>query len=904
MVPSDFSKSICLIDASAFVFRAYYALQPLSSKGRPSHAVSGFASMLLKLLREKKPAGCVVVFDSKKPSFRKEIYQEYKANREVPPPDLSDQIVAVMEMCKAAHLPILQEEGIEADDWIASFVRHFSKKYSIVIVSSDKDLTQLVTDDVVMYDSFREKMFGPKEVEEKWAVMPSQMGDFLSLTGDSSDNIPGVSGVGPKTASQWLKDYQGIDQMLKLLEKKDGLPEKIRNKIEPNLEQLKLSRRLVALKSDLKPEFEKVPPVPLPFPDSFKNFLIDWDCTRLMKQFSEEFASGGEETSSASTASPEAGSQPSSASLKLARSPKDLENLAAAIQQAKRVAFDCETDSFDRLVAKPVGVSIACALDEAWYIPLRHADAELSAKDALDFLKKIFKDPSVHKIAHNLKYDLQALARDNLAVAEPLEDTMILGHLLHADRRSFSLENLSRDFLREEKGDLTALLQGSENFSTVPLEQAVQYAAQDAHLTFALFELFSPLLKENKKAEWLYREIELPLVRVLAQMEHAGILLDQAQLKKLSETFHKKIDELQKKIFELAGQEFNIQSPKQLQQILFEKLKLTPTKKTKTGFSTDESVLVELAEAHPLPKYLLEHRSLSKLTSTYVDVLPTLVGSDGRLHTHYHQTGTATGRLSSSEPNLQNIPVRSEEGLRIREAFIPAEGCELMSADYSQVELRLFAHMSNDINLINAFQGGRDIHAETAKIIFGSADKEFRERAKAINFGIIYGISAFGLAKQLDISRSDAAKFMESYFASFPRIKTFMAELLAEAKKLGYTETLFGRRRPLPDIQSKNVMLRQMAERIAVNAPIQGTAADMMKSAMVRVAAALQKEGLKSRVLLQVHDELLLEVSVSEKQAVEKVVVAEMMDFSSTPIGKLSVPMVVDCGFGKNWAEI
>jgi DNA polymerase-1 len=481
---------------------------------------------------------------------------------------------------------------------------------------------------------------------------------------------------------------------------------------------------------------------------------------------------------------------------------------------------------------------------------------------------------------------------------------MLEGYLLHSDRRSFSLDNLSQEFLGERKGDLDSLLKDSEDFSTVSIEEAKDYAARDAHLTYLLHEKFLPEIEKNEKLSWLYHKVEAPLAEVLGSMESLGIKVSRDQLSSLSQELHKKLSVVEGEIYSLAGEQFNINSPKQLQTILFEKLKLPATKKTKTGYSTDESVLQDLAADHPLPEKLLQFRSLNKLLSTYVDVLPELVGSDGRIHTQYHQTGTATGRLSSSEPNLQNIPARTEEGMRIREAFIPEKGYLLMSADYSQVELRLFAHCSGDEAMIEAFCRGRDIHAETAKIIFGSDEKEFRSRAKAINFGIIYGISAFGLSQQLKISRSEAASFIESYFTQFPRLKSYMDDSVKRARDLGYTETLFGRKRPLPDIHSKNPSLRQFAERIAVNAPVQGTAADIMKAAMVRIFQRLRNEGLKSRMLLQVHDELVVEVLESERERVQKMIVSEMEDLSKTPLNRLSVPLVVDSGFGQNWAKI
>ncbi len=893
MVPATLKEnSVYLIDASAFVFRAYYALAPLSSKGRPSHAVAGFASMLFKILKDKRPGSCVVVFDSKKPSFRKEIYKDYKANREVPPPDLSDQIKAVREMCEQAHLPTLQQEGIEADDLIASYVKTHKKRGPIVIVSSDKDLTQLVDKNVVMYDSFRERILGPEEVLEKYGVAPEKMLDFLSLTGDSSDNIPGIKGVGPKTAIQLL-EAASVEEMLKNPKK---LPEKWREKIEAQRDALELSQRLVRLKDDIEISDDALKTFHGTFPQSLKNFLLDWDCTRLVDQYGD-LMEGGATRDAASTSAVRV----DSSKLSLATTKKDLEFIREELQKVDVCVLDFETDSFSRQTSRAVGYSLAWSDDQAWYVPLKHAGASV---DGRDLLAQILTFNNLKWVAHNWKFDSEVLKREGLPIPTNVADTMLEAYLLHADRRSFSLSNLAQEFVGEAKGDLEGLLGESQNFGDVPLDQAKDYAAQDARLTLKLHEQFFPDIQKSPEVKWLFQEVEVPLSRILGGMEQVGIKVNPKTLTKLSKELHEQLSLVEKKIYELAEGEFNINSPKQLQAILFEKLKLTPKKKTKTGFSTDESVLQELALEHPLPGHLVEFRGLSKLLSTYVDVLPGLVAQDGRIHTQYHQTGTATGRLSSSEPNLQNIPIRSEEGKKIRSAFVAEEGFELMSADYSQVELRLFAHMSGDQKLIGAFKAGRDIHAETAKIIFGSSDSEFRSRAKAINFGIIYGISAFGLSQQLKISRGEAAKFIESYFEQFPGIKTFMEDLVKRAQKDLQTVSLFGRRRPLPDIHSKNPTLRAFAERVAINAPVQGTAADIMKSAMVRIQARLHKTGCKSRLLLQVHDELVLEVASAEKENVQALVVEEMQDLSSTPVGNLSVPLIVDSGFGSNWAEL
>ncbi|TVQ77260.1 MAG: DNA polymerase I [Bradymonadales bacterium] len=885
------SGSIFVIDASAFVFRAYYALAPLSSKGRPSHAVSGFASMLLKVLTEKRPKACVVVFDSKKPSFRKDIFPEYKANREIPPPDISDQIVAVMDLVKAAGLPVLQEEGFEADDWIASFTKNYKSKDEIIIVSSDKDLAQLVNSKVKLWDSFRDRLMGPKEVREKWGVDPEQMRDYQALVGDSSDNIPGLPGVGPKTASQLLAEHQSLSGILK---KREKLKPKLKEKIDQHEETLKLSYELVGLKEDLKLPFSKMPELNWPLPQGFHDFLVDWDLNRIIQQFSGDLEP--ENQAEAGAGSFEA---------KLIQTEKEWKSFLQAVQAAGHCVFDVETSSFNKDEARLVGVAFCSDSKSSYYLPYRHGESAVPLREKKKWLQDLF-DSQVRLVAHHAKYDWQMLTREGIRLPRIQDDTMVIAHLLHADRRSFSLDNLAQDFLGEKKGDLKKLLgKDSEDFSKLSLDEALGYAARDAWLTLLLYERLKPELEKNSELLWIYDHIEMPLVIVLAEMEERGVLMDQKKLKSLSKAFHQRIEKSLELIYEAAGGEFNVASPKQLQEVLFEKIGLTPTKKTKTGFSTDESVLQELSSEHDLPRLILEHRKISKLCSTYVDKFPELISKeDDRLHTQYHQTGTATGRLSSSDPNLQNIPVRSEEGLMIREAFVPAEGFIFVSADYSQVELRLMAHFSEDKKMIEAFQAGRDIHAETAKLIFGSSEKEFRSRAKAINFGIIYGISAYGLSKQLGLEMSEAKAFIEAYFEQFPKVRDYMDRMIELGRKKRYSETAFGRRRPLPDIHSKNQSLRQMAERIAINAPLQGTAADIMKWAMVQVARGLQEGGLKARLLLQVHDELILEVPEAEREAVEGLLPRAMSDLSETPMKALRVPLEVDLSAGKNWASL
>ncbi len=847
--------------------------------------------MLLKLIRDQKPMACVVVFDSKKASFRKEIDSRYKAQRPPPPEDLSGQIEAVRKLCEAAHLPILQEEGFEADDWIASFVKSYSKSDKIVIVSTDKDLMALVSERVVLFDSFKDRILGIAEVKEKFGVGPHQICDFLSLTGDSSDNIPGLSGIGPKTAAKWLQDFGTLDQ---ILANRHSLPANVQAKIENELAELELSRKLVCLKDDLKiPEFATFE-LRLPMPPSLKEFLLDWDCKRALENYIELFRDGD--------LPPQLGPVKSVA-LKLVEDAAHLQRLKDEMKDGTAVAIDIETNSFNRFKSTIVGLSFAFSEKEAFYLPWRHGQTSPSLIEARDFSQWLLERASVRKICHNLKFEQEVFFREGLKLLGPCDDTMLQAYLLRSDLRSYSLAALSQAFLTQTKGDLEALLKGSENFADIPLGEAADYAAKDAQLTFQLDRLLRDSLKVEG-SEWLYQHIEIPLVSVIGSMERLGIAVDAPYLNKLSSEFHAQMKIVEAEIYRLAGENFNIQSPKQLQLILFDKLKLSAKKKTKTGFSTDESVLQELALEHPLPSEILKFRSLAKLTSTYVDVLPSLVESDGRIHTHYHQTGTVTGRLSSSNPNLQNIPTRSEEGHKIRQAFVASSGHCLTSADYSQVELRIFAHMSQDEKLIAAFRSGRDIHSETARVIFGSEAREFRERSKAINYGIVYGLSAYGLSQQLRISVKEAADFVEAYFGAFPRLKPFMDSLKEKTRKLGYAETLFHRRRLLPDILSQNVTLRNLAERMSINAPVQGTAADIMKWAMVRLDSRIRQENLKTRILLQVHDELVLEVPESEQNIIGEILQKEMTDLSGSPLQDFSVPLVVDIEKGPHWGAL
>ncbi|MDQ1256455.1 MAG: polymerase [Candidatus Hydrogenedentes bacterium] len=898
-----------LIDGTAFAYRSFFGVKGglTDSKGRPTNAAYGFTRVLLKIIREQDPSHLVVVFDVGGKNFRHELYPAYKANRPPTPPDLRVQFPMMQQVVEACNIPMLMIPEVEADDVLGTLARRAEAEgIESVIVTGDKDLLQLVTDSVTVYDPNKGDTglwYTPGEVRERFGVDPPHVVDTLALMGDSSDNVPGVPGIGEKTARTLLEQYGTVEGTYAHLDEIKG---KQRERLEQNRELAFLSRELVTIKTDVELDVTL---------ESCRRRPLDH--ARLAELFAElEFQSLQKEFL------PDA-AEKEDLRYTLILTRVQLEAAIAEMRASGRFAVDTETTSIDPMRASLVGVSMSCEAETGYYIPIGH-DAEalmrrenpddlfpmeviepLPAGEALDLLRPLLEDPAVGKVGHNIKYDLIVFARAGIRLRGIVMDTMVASYLTDPSRFRHNMDEVSLQYLRRKTIPIADLIgKGSKarTFDTVPVDSACEYACEDADITWRLAEKFDAFLNERQLMP-LFDDIELPLIGVLARMEMAGIALDLTVFKELHHEIEGRLKTLEGDIFNLAGESFQINSPKQLQGILFDKLGLAPGKKTKTGYSTDVEVLEELADEHPLPKLLLEYRILEKLRGTYVDTLPKLVHPEtGRVHTSFNQAVAATGRLSSSDPNLQNIPVRTEMGRRIRQGFVPGgPGMRLISADYSQIELRILAHLSGDESLIDAFRHDADIHRETAARAFGvSADAvtaEMRHQAKAINFGVVYGISAFGLARNLGISNADAAHFIERYFAQYPRVRQWLDETVERAAKDGYVTTLFNRRRYISELGSSNVNTRKGAERIAVNTPVQGSAADIIKLAMVRLDAAL--EGTGARLLLQVHDELLVEGPA--KCANET---AETVRRIMENVIQLDVPMKVDIGIGMNWAEI
>lgn len=897
-----------IIDISSYVFRAYFAVGHLStSSGEPTGAVIGVTRMLQKLWTDRRPAYLAVAMDSKTPTWRKEVYPEYKANRPPPPPDLVEQFPTVAELVEAYRIPVMQRDGFEADDIIATATSKAREAgFHVVIVTGDKDLMQLIDDGVVVYDTMKEKVWGAPEVEEKFGVPPTALGDLLALMGDSSDNVPGVPSVGPKTAAKLLNAHGNLDAVLAAGPSTKG---KLGQTLVDHEESARLSRQLVALDGAVEIDFQ---PATLEFgaPDlpKLRALLQRLEFNQILSELDPEVE---DEVGTAAATKPRAFRTISTIS--------ELKEAVATIREGGEVSFDLETTSLDPVRAAIVGIALSWKELEGWYVPVSHmylgAPAQVSLDDALAVLKPLLEDPAIRVYGQNFKYDDIILRRHGVVTADVAFDTMMASYLLDASKRSHGLDQLAKDELNytmTSYKDVTQKKRGSQlSFDEVEIDAATEYAAEDAEVVYTLVSRLRPKV-EKAGFSRLLDDIELPLGRVLAEMEIAGVLVDTKLLKDLNRGVGEQLGQLEKKAETAAGHTFNLASPKQLATILFDELGLTPVKKTKgrTARSTDMEVLSELANDHELPGIVLEHRQLAKLKGTYLDGLPKLVNPHTkRIHTSYNQAVAATGRLSSSDPNLQNIPIRTDLGREIRKAFIAPPGTTLLAADYSQVELRVLAHLADDPILIDAFKSGEDIHARTAREMFGldkgtPVPSELRRRAKAINFGVVYGQTDYGLAKELGIAKSEAKEFITNYFERYAGVKAFMDDIIQEAKKGHGVYTLLGRRRFLPDINSKNFSARAGAERMARNTPIQGTAADIMKLAMIRLSRRLLKEALSSRMVLTVHDELVLEVPSGEEELTERVVVEEMMgaaDLLGTT--ELKVPLAVDTGWGPNWAE-
>lgn len=883
-------EKIYLIDGTNLIFRAYYAIRHLStSKGFPTNAIFGFTNMLLKLLREEKPSHLAIVFDSGKPSFREEIYPKYKANREEPPDDLVPQFPHIPRIVEALNIPAISIEGVEADDVIGTLAKRAKEKgEKVVIVTGDKDFMQLVDDEsIVLLDTMKEKRIGEKEVEEKFGVKPSHVIDVLALAGDTSDNIPGISGIGPKTATKLIRQFGSVEA---LIENAGSLEGALKDKVINGEKDALISKKLAMIHTDvsLKIGMDELALKP-PHQEKLREILKEFEFSALLSELA-----------------PKEGLKRDK--YKLISTKAELDWLCDKLRSAKRIAFDTETTSLDIMKAELVGLSFSWAAGVAAYIPVGHTGLDsmnqLKLEDVLEKLQPIFSDPKINKVGQNCKYDMGVVAKYGVDIS-PIEcDTMIASYVLNP-AGPHNMDDLAQQFLDHttiKYSELTGKGKKEINFSDVEIVRASEYSSEDADVTLRLAEIFLPKIK-GTQFESLYFDMELPLMHVLLKMELAGVKVDAGLLKQMGRRFDGDLKILEEAIYKESGREFNINSPKQLGAVLFEELKLPGAKRTKTGYSTDVDVLASLAEKHELPRLILEYRSLSKLKGTYIDALPALINPrTGRIHTDFNQTVAETGRLSSSDPNLQNIPVRTEAGRRIREAFIAEDGFVLMSADYSQIELRILAHIAEEKALIEAFRNGVDVHAVTAAGIFGikphNVTKEERAIGKTVNFATIYGQSAFGLSKQLKIDVQVAQEYIDNYFAKYPSVAKYREKAVKDARKAGYVETLFGRRRYVPDINSANGSIRQNAERMAFNTIFQGTAADIIKKAMIEIDHGLSKISPQSRMILQVHDELVFEVPENETEKVREFIVPAMCQAAD-----LKVPLQVDVATGKNWAE-
>jgi DNA polymerase-1 len=889
-------EPVYLIDGSAYFYRAYHAIAPLTTKnGLPTHAAYGFTNILLRVIREKSPQYLAVAFDARGPNFRHEKYPDYKANRPPMPDDLAVQIPYIKKIVEAHNIHTMEEQGVEADDLIASAACKLAAAgYNIVVVSGDKDLLQLVGEDIIVWDPMKDAVMDPEGVRKKYNVTPDRLLDLFALMGDKSDNIPGVPGIGPKSAEKLINEFGSLDE---LYDRLDSLKKsKMKENLELHRSEAFLSRELIDLKEDLDIS-ENIDEYRLPEPDTdrLKKLYTELEFTRLMK------AEIPVETVSQK-------------GFTLVQSEAKLKNLVKLLKKADYLVLDTETTDLDPLMAELVGLSVCVDPGQAFYIPVGHRDkdgkkvsGQLSPKEVFKSLKPFMADENLPKLGHNLKFDYGIIREqgEGATLKGPLWDTMIAAYLLDPGRRTFKLDDLCREILDARLTSFAEVTGGDkrpEAFAYVSLEDAKNYSCEDVYGPCLLWEKFRPEL-EKRELWQLFADLETPLVPILAEMELIGIRVDTGLLQELSREFSTKLAELEKEIYKLAGQEFNINSPRQLGEILFEKLKLPHGRKTKTGYSTDVKVLEKLS-FHELPQAVLIHRNLSKLQSTYVEKLAGLVHpKTGRVHTSFNQTVTATGRLSSSNPNLQNIPVRTEEGQRIRQAFIPADGHVFVAGDYSQIDLRVLAHYSQDKALLEAFRSGHDIHNQTAAEIFFVSPllitPQMRRVAKTINFGIVYGMSSFGLASQLNLSRKEAQTFIDRYFKHYPGVQQFMEDIVKQARKDHFVKTLLNRIRHLPDINSSNRTRREFAERTAINTPIQGTAADIIKLAMIKVDRELKKAKLKARMLLQIHDELVFEAPEKEVEEIKELT-RECME----SVMQLDVPLVANISTGKDLSKV
>lgn len=930
-MPTIAPNPLVLVDGSSYLYRAFHAFPPLTnSAGEPTGAMYGVLNMLKSLISQVQPSHIAVVFDAKGKTFRDEMFEQYKSHRPPMPDDLRKQIQPLHDIIRALGIPLLVIEGVEADDVIGTLAVAASKANQKVLISTgDKDMAQLVDDNIMLINTMNNTLLDRDAVIEKYGIPPELIIDYLALMGDSADNIPGVAGVGEKTALGLLQGIGSMAEIYANLDKVAELPirgaKKLGDKLLAEKEMADLSYRLATIKTDVALD---ITPEQLTLGASNNDQLTEYFGRYEFKRWLNEVMNGADSITNnneqptkinhyqATPALAQDNSDEALPAIQIDRSryetlltEADLNRWVEKLKQAKLFALDTETDNLDYMAANLVGISFALENGEAAYLPLQldylGAPKTLEKTTALSLLKPVLENPAIQKVGQNFKYDLTIFARNGIDVQGVAFDTMLESYVLNSTGRH-NMDDLAKRYLGHQTISFEEIAGKGKNqltFNQIPLEQAAEYAAEDADVTMKLQQVLWEKLSKEPSLEKLFKEMELPLLGVLSRMERRGVLIDSDALFLQSNEIANRLSELEEQAYVLAGQPFNLASTKQLQEILFDKLGLPVIQKTPKGApSTNEEVLEELAFSHELPKVLVEHRGLSKLKSTYTDKLPQMVNPQtGRVHTSYHQAVTATGRLSSSDPNLQNIPIRNEEGRRIRQAFIAREGFTVVAADYSQIELRIMAHLSQDQGLINAFTQGKDIHRSTAAEIFGVAldevTSEQRRNAKAINFGLIYGMSAFGLSRQLGIGRADAQSYMDLYFKRYPGVQTFMHDIREKAKAQGYVETLFGRRLYLPDINSSNGMRRKAAERVAINAPMQGTAADIIKRAMIQLDQKLQNDP-DIAMIMQVHDELVFEVR-SEKVAFYSELIKTQMESAAD----LVVPLIVDVGQGTNWDE-
>ena len=900
----DSNRLVVLVDGSSYLFRAFHGLPPLTNReGQPTGALHGVIKMLAKLYEDYQPVYFAVVFDAKGKTFRHEMFPAYKANRPPMPDDLRVQIEPLHELIRALGFPLIMESGVEADDVIGTLAaRALAQNYQVLISSGDKDMAQLLSHaDISLIDTMKNEATTAADVAQRFkvdALNANQVVDFLALVGDTADNIPGVDKVGSKTAAKWLKEYGSVENIIHNASKIGG---KIGDNLRQGIEQLCLSYRLATIDCDVNIATD-IADLALYSPNPTK---IEQLCNQFdLNAIKQKYLNPIKEQSPAPSPM-----QATEQNYQIIDNMPDLQKLIDKFSRLPHFALDTETTALNYMQAQLVGISLAHQAGEAYYLPLRHQLTQnLPYQESLAALKPLLENPAVGKIGQHIKYDRHILAKEGIELAGNIDDTMLMSYCHNSTATRHNMDDLAHYYLNYQTTSFETLAgKGAKQltFDQIDIERAAHYACEDADITLRLYEHFSRQLAQNDSLAALYQTIEAPLSAVLYRMEARGVKIDSKRLVQQSVEIEIQLKDLESRAYDLAGSEFNLGSPKQLQEILFERLGLPVVEKTPKGQpSTNESTLEILAQEHhaALPKIILEHRSLAKLKSTYTDKLPELIQAHtGRIHTSYHQAVTSTGRLSSSDPNLQNIPVRSAEGRRIRQAFIAESGYYLLAADYSQIELRIMAHLSGDEGLIQAFKEGKDIHAATAAEIFGGdpehIDREHRRNAKAINFGLIYGMSAFGLARQLGISRQEAAGYIDTYFARYPKVRDYMDNARNAARQQGYAETLLGRRLYIPDINSKNQQRRNAAERLAINAPMQGSAADIIKLAMLAIDRELG-DNPDCRLIMQVHDELVFEVRQEAAPQYSDIIRRHMENAHA-----LSVPLIVDIGIGSNWDE-